>query len=671
MFCSKCGHSVEQCFTYCPNCGSLINAPHASEGSQLTTKPADSPRPIVALPRPKPMTFAEFHSQKEQDRACNFKASKNKRKRKREEREDLDAMVKINFGIMLYNGLELKIQRGKTLQISIKKSANKDDLLMACLEKHKAHTSNIIQEGCEYFVLYPDGTKVDKLKENRTDEFILHKYREECGKDYQRITFYLTSLVDFTNATISSALMKKDSDSDAGDKIDSEAFMQSASHYSRYNKTMESFNCDDDSKEQPADAKNEDVETLLGIFPDVTRTHASAALYQSNFVMENAVENILSESEQHQRQQSLERVYSSFAFCNDIDNDFEFSEPCSSDLPYACLNDCNDKDTIDEGKTLQDCLIALSKESFHSDSTLRIKVRRSQVWEDAIFKLKKCSSKDFNKKMKIQFVGSPSPAYFAQPVADYIRFGKIGKVVANIADIPDAKIRLKLQNIEQIEDEERFKNVASFESSLRFKAGFTKPVVKMEDKASFMRSIALHYTLLFSMPEIGQFLEGLRLHGFLDTVRRYPQEARRLFTPVEQLTTEIVDAIFINQFSPDGSNKLADEESASLNFSRFLEEVEEGNVKVPLLDIETDTVSEITLNLPDVLQFITGSNQIPAVGFQEQPSIEFIHGDAGRKPYASTCTNTLYIPITNDSRYSNFKDNFGQCIIMSPGFGNV
>ena len=46
---------------------------------------------------------------------------------------------------MLYDGQELKSQRGKSLLLSLKKSANTDDLLNAALNKHEAHSKNLIK----------------------------------------------------------------------------------------------------------------------------------------------------------------------------------------------------------------------------------------------------------------------------------------------------------------------------------------------------------------------------------------------------------------------------------------------------------------------------------------------------------------------------------------------
>ena len=60
---------------------------------------------------------------------------------------------------------------------------------------------------------------------------------------------------------------------------------------------------------------------------------------------------------------------------------------------------------------------------------------------------------------------------------------------------------------------------------------------------------------------------------------------------------------------------------------------------------------EVTPTLVDVLQFVTGSASIPAAGFSDVPSLKFSHDQPGRKLHVSTRTNTLTIPVSEESSY--------------------
>lgn len=136
-----------------------------------------------------------------------FRPAKGKRKRLV---EDLDESVRVNIGIMLYDeSMGLKKQCAKGLHVTLKNNSTKDVLLKVSTDKHVAHSRDLIKPGYNYHILYPDGTIVDKLKES-DEEFVLHKYKSECGKPYDRISFFLCPTMDYTRAAVQSCL-KSDS----------------------------------------------------------------------------------------------------------------------------------------------------------------------------------------------------------------------------------------------------------------------------------------------------------------------------------------------------------------------------------------------------------------------------------------------------------------------------
>ena len=132
-----------------------------------------------------------------------------------------------------------------------------------------------------------------------------------------------------------------------------------------------------------------------------------------------------------------------------------------------------------------------------------------------------------------------------------------------------------------------------------------------------------------------------------------------------RLTAEIVDELFEVQFSPEGSNKRQQEEAIAIHFTTLLEEIEIGAIKGQVFDFSTGSSTEVVFSLGDVLQFVTTSPSIPAVGFQPRPVIAFSHLDASRKLQANTCANQLLLPV-NDLllNYNSFKEEITPCIIM-------
>lgn len=83
--------------------------------------------------------------------------------------------------------------------------------------------------------------------------------------------------------------------------------------------------------------------------------------------------------------------------------------------------------------------------------------------------------------------------------------------------------------------------------------------------------------------------------------------------------------------------------------------------------------------LAKILTFATGASEIPPIGFNPQPSIEFLHyeqtqvvnsshgASPPRFPIANTCVNCLRLPL--HSVYEAFKTNVDFAIANTQGFG--
>lgn len=85
--------------------------------------------------------------------------------------------------------------------------------------------------------------------------------------------------------------------------------------------------------------------------------------------------------------------------------------------------------------------------------------------------------------------GSPGPDMFAAPIVDYTVYGKLDSVSVSVNDLPSGKVKTTLEELEVIVDWERFEQEESFNTPLKFKVGYTKPIVTLEDKDEFTRCI--------------------------------------------------------------------------------------------------------------------------------------------------------------------------------------
>ena len=60
---------------------------------------------------------------------------------------------------------------------------------------------DIIKQQFNYVLLYEDCTEVETLKES-SEVFVLYKYKNECGKPYHRLNFFLCEALEFSQTTL-------------------------------------------------------------------------------------------------------------------------------------------------------------------------------------------------------------------------------------------------------------------------------------------------------------------------------------------------------------------------------------------------------------------------------------------------------------------------------------
>ena len=269
--------------------------------------------------------------------------------------------------------------------------------------------------------------------------------------------------------------------------------------------------------------------------------------------------------------------------------------------------------------------------------------------------------------------GAVGPQFFCAPVVDYILYGDVKHVKHSIDSIPNKEIRLKLQHLNSTSDAKLFesKMLADFSKPIQV-MGYTKPIL-FADKNELLSSATVHYTLSHSLCELNQFIDGLKVVGVLDILGKHPFESRTIFQSSSNvLTAELVNDIFSAVLSCEGSNRNEKEKTILFYWNQFLEDAEQGLLQSEVYDPSKDCNLTVNITLSAILAFVTGSTHVPPLGLHPQPSIAFIYEDGNRKMYVSTCTNTMYFPVTERFlQYGTFKKEFLFCMLNSPGFGNV
>lgn len=183
-------------------------------------------------------------------------------------------------------------------------------------------------------------------------------------------------------------------------------------------------------------------------------------------------------------------------------------------------------------------------------------------------------------------------------------------------------------------------------------------------KDDIIAAVVKQYCIYSCKAELDQLMLGMDTLGMRDLLKKYPKSFLPLFLQQQKkLTAAKLQDLFACEFSPLGSNAWENEEEASLNWVTFLSDIEEAGGEI---HIESGN-ENFTLSLSDILTFATGSLEISPMGFTPKPAIMFC--TSTYFPIASTCSNTLTLPVCLS--YEQFQYNVAFGICNSPGFQRI
>ena len=126
-------------------------------------------------------------------------------------------------------------------------------------------------------------------------------------------------------------------------------------------------------------------------------------------------------------------------------------------------------------------------------------------------------------------------------------------------------------------DNDLRKLLSSDEFSFRFDCGVCQPAaaLKLTDRGNISSSIALHYCIYSCKVELDDIRRGLLSLGFVGLLERYPV-LRCLFESRQStnISVEVLEGLFVPDFSVLGSNARAKEEATMMFFIALLHEIE-------------------------------------------------------------------------------------------------
>ncbi|XP_057306721.1 uncharacterized protein LOC130644940 [Hydractinia symbiolongicarpus] len=192
MFCCKCGILAAENAKFCHICGldfrQSRNSAGGDEEMHCFVQPSGIGEVDKGFIQPTVKSFEKFRQEK--GRQWKDRVKGKKRKEKHVKEED----VTICIGLMEWRESEckLKIKRGKRISCKVSNMDTRMGVLIKAENKWRQYHPDFYDTEEEYCLLYESGEKVTTIP-GCEEDFILHRYREEVGKDYKRIVLYQVS----------------------------------------------------------------------------------------------------------------------------------------------------------------------------------------------------------------------------------------------------------------------------------------------------------------------------------------------------------------------------------------------------------------------------------------------------------------------------------------------
>ncbi|XP_061195286.1 uncharacterized protein LOC133203526 [Saccostrea echinata] len=263
--------------------------------------------------------------------------------------------------------------------------------------------------------------------------------------------------------------------------------------------------------------------------------------------------------------------------------------------------------------------------------------------------------------------GHPGPRRLNKYVVDYILTGKI----PNMDNVSTEELNREdfKHAIKQMEEAlpDKIERVYEDCITLLENAGYQQRLV-YQNKHDAVRALKAHCLLYGKMAAIQQFIEGLKLHGILEILKKFPEDGAKVLSVDNFPTAEEIHSFLKPTFS-DKDEEKKKEEAIIYNFSRFLQRVERKKITTTCIDpfAEVPKEEELCLNISHILTCLLGCERIP----ENIPYIviEFDHEKCSL-PKVNTCLPSVVFADTEKlQNYAYFEEIIISTVVGSYGFG--
>lgn len=537
------------------------------------------------------------------------------------------------------------------------------DIRRMAVDKWKMFHSDCFDGRADYMLLLEDGQEALFLPGPQKEFFTLKRYKEEIGKDYQKIVLYLCAVSDYHEA----------------DDYANNEHGPSTSKRFRQSVLLEHFDDDDVAEVTPAtnagcqsstfhrcceenDCTTEEVEAQV--------VHDEALARQLQSQLDDALIPVIDIEEEADGNESINRSYTNLtnlvkSLERQVDNTGQFFLVIRRGAPFHRLlslwqRECKKsspnniirikyvgENGIDSG--------AMAKEFLaNAISDMGSVMFPDGAPVDSVYNIQNGYFRSCGELAATSIVqGGPAPCF-------------LDENVYNMIITPDVDItKVNLENHFTTKDKELFNNVKqdlSVYQDFILDHGYTG-IIDESHKDDIIATMMVSITgrrLLY----LKEFSEGLKLYGVLKTTQVNSVIARPLFVRSEdkrKVDANYLVSLMSPHYSEDGTTKRAIEERIVDNLQDFLMSLEDESISgyseaIAWVDdgpnkiddgvsdgaeITDERFQEADLSPAGVLGWLTGQRHVPLNGETLQISVYFDHDCKTRNPSHTVCFPTV------------------------------
>lgn len=581
---------------------------------------------------------------------------------------DKEVDVQVMIGMKYYDEREMRLKsmRGKRVALPISNKAPYNTILTKATEKFSAYHKDVFDADQDYILVFDSGEEAQFIPGSNPKEFFtLKRYKEDLGKDYNKITLFLCPVSDIESNLEEVEDEQKEDESSISKKRkvdDVHVPDQTCESDEAFAIRLQGqFDDEDDfqlsASVSPSDDKKEEVvgDTYLDTASILNEMHRQVKQEEDFFIVMRRGAPLTRVIDIWQRQAK------------------KVSPENSLRVKY-----CGESG-IDTG--------ALSQE-FFSDAIKDIGkcMFPNGAPANSMYNVLKKSFKTCGEIVAVSLAnGGPAPMFMSESVLE---------LMLN-PDVDMSNLSEKHFTSGDIDIFKQIRSCSEFDDALVdiiSEHGYTGAIDKAheEDIIGTIKVSIINKRLLF----LREFAEGLKLFNAYELIKRNADICKHLFTASTSAPdADYVVSILSPVYSESGTTKRQLEETLIDNFQDFLNTIEDNTMTGPTEELawneesaggkdsaaqESLEVKESDLSPAGVLGWLTGQKHRPLNNEKLVVTVYFDHDCKTRAPkhticypIVGACGKTITFPVLHMVDKKEFQQIFIQALCKGGAFGKA